>query len=104
MSESMEIEEPIPRKMRITITEEVCVSDNSVIMLLPKKNTPDEILKQMRVQTPWGVELRPLRYMKLEMRKGFPEEYRYVDVVTGTIYHPDTGHCNTTQLRMLGEA
>tara|TARA_R110000868_G_scaffold88102_3_gene245825 strand:- start:1521 stop:1838 length:318 start_codon:yes stop_codon:yes gene_type:complete len=105
MSDEMLVAEeydPFSRRTRVRVTSEVCIEDNSMCLVMHKKLKEHEQPKPMRVRTPWGVETRMLRYMELEIK--FEPVLRYVDVVTGTIYDPDTNMCNTAQLRLLGDA
>lgn len=77
------------------------------MLLLPadsiKPFKAGEHIRQMRVRTPWGIEVRPMRLIPLQMDASLPEELMYVDVITGTVYHPKTKQCNTPQLTLLGE-
>jgi len=94
-------------KVRIYVAPEVCVTDSTMNLLeekSAKQYTKSEAPRKMRVRTPWGIEIRTMRYIPLEIHTGFPEELRYVDMVTGTIYHPETGQCSSPQLKLLGEA
>jgi hypothetical protein len=93
-------------KTRIYLTPEKCVIETCISLLSPDSSKvfkPSEHIRQMRVRTPWGIEVRPMRYMALEMQAGAPEELRYIDIITGTVYHPKTKHCSTAQLTLIGE-
>jgi hypothetical protein len=107
MSDEDEIVKDFLRqKTRIRLAEEKCVTEYSMILLADKSIRnfkPREKIRQMRVRTPWGIEVRPMRLIPLQMDASLPEELMYVDVITGTVYHPKTKQCNTPQLTLLGE-
>jgi hypothetical protein len=100
------VKEQLLQKTRIRLAQEKCVTEHSMLLLPADSIKPfkaGEHIRQMRVRTPWGIEVRPMRYIPLQMNAAGSEERMYVDIITGTVYHPKTKQCNTPQLTLLSE-
>jgi len=92
-------------KERIKLAYEGCVLETSVHLVAAnskRKFKEGEEPREVQIETPWGIETRLMRYMPLEVRTGFDEEYRFVDVVTGTVYDPATGYSSSLLMRLTG--
>ena len=80
---------------KIRVTADGCVDERDMIRLPKTKATI------MKVEGAYEYFDCKVVLAAVELRKGYPPEKMLVDVVTGTIYHPKTGQCNSSALRLI---